>query len=399
MPAFKLGEREVRLIVVVFSILGLILLAVIGSLAEVPEVELSKVKDHHGDRIWTRGIVVGTEGANDGGERLLLYDEGGTLEVFAERGAGGLRSGTEIRVKGEVFLSHGEPTLTVQSEGSIEKVSGGQISPFDGLWVVGEAYWFKGSVASVQWNSYGDGSVLVRTSGSTGGNGSQFQLRVYSFDEDIRAGDQVNITGLVTGEREVLSFGSRSIQITGRSSSVSASIERLIEEMRFSPEDGPSTPVTLQGYLKYEPAGRSFYLSDVPEGSTISIKVVHNGDAPGLHKGDLVEITNCSMIWDPSGMRYHLEPGSVSLVEQYGPWSLSIGSLEGGVEMFNLCSVSIEGYIHEEGGRTYLLDQGSRLEIRNITAGPGQDLLTLVGTVMLDPELNSYYLDVEGASP
>lgn len=398
MPAFKLGEREVRYTVLVFSILGLILLAVIGSLAEVPEVELSEVNDHQGERIWTRGIVVGSEMLDDGGERFLLYDNGATLEVFAERGAGGLTSGTEVRVKGEVFSSSGDPVLTVQSESSIERINEYEPSLFEGHWKAGRAFRFRGTIAGVQWNSYDDSSVLVRTSGTSGGNGSIFRLTILSFNEDVRTGDQLNIAGIVTGETEVLSFGKGSVIITGRSTAVSTSLERLIEDMRFTPEDRPGTPITLHGYLKYEPAGRSFYISDVPEGSTVSVKVYHGGDAPELHKGDLVEVTNCSLVWDPSGMRFQLEPEEVLLMERYGPWSVGLGSLEYGIEQFHLCIVTVEGYIHEESDVSYIMDQESRLEVRNVTS-TDQGPVTVTGIVMLDPNWNSYYLEVQGAFP
>ena len=125
MHDLQLSGSAVRAFVIVFSIVGIMVLALIGYLSEVEEVGLSDLKDHAGEVVRSRGVVLGTVHYGSGASKLLIFDRNDTAEVYIETSGKEFRPGSRIMVRGEVYLGDERPGITAANDRSIEVLGSG----------------------------------------------------------------------------------------------------------------------------------------------------------------------------------------------------------------------------------------------------------------------------------
>ncbi|MCK5773091.1 MAG: hypothetical protein KAH57_04830, partial [Thermoplasmata archaeon] len=121
----QLSGSAARAFVIVFSIVGITVLALIGYLSEVEEVGLSDLEDHAGEVVMTRGVVLGTVHYGSGASKLLIFDRNDTAEVYIETSGKEFRPGSRIVVRGEVYLGDERPGITSANDRSIDVLRSG----------------------------------------------------------------------------------------------------------------------------------------------------------------------------------------------------------------------------------------------------------------------------------
>ncbi len=391
MAVTVLSEGRVRIIVITVSLLGMAALLVVGSLSDVPRIDIGEAEDYNGERVSVKGQVVGIDPMEGGAMSMLIYDLGEMLKAYVEDELDVELIGDVVLVTGEVFVSGGEPTITVQSSDSIQVEESRESSIISKDPRPGDFVWTRGVVISSSYAGSKMDILRISPIKERGSDGRPLEIRAMDCDRDTRTGDVVNITGLVSDDGSILCFGDPSIFVLSRGVPTSLSLNTLLSEMEEGSVPAVLDPVNVQGYLKYEPTNWSFYISDVPEGSSVSVKVSVTSE--GLHKGDLVSLTNCSLIWEGKAMRFHLKPEGVKLLRSYGKWTIGLGDLPYGLSEFEDVLVSINGHIESINGTRYITDDTGYLELRGFEDEIASTPLNLVGRVRYDRSWNSYYLE------
>jgi hypothetical protein len=396
MVGLSLSEGKVKAIVICFSLFGMIALFFIGSLSEVPSIKIAEAGEHDGELVSIRGHIAGVDSVKGDSSVVLLYDSGNVIKAYVEDDLNNDLLGSIVTIQGEVFMNDGTPHLTASSADSLDVNERNGIFRFDGELREGESVWTLGVVIS---STYGGGDrEITRISPilEEGTSTSSIEVHLISNSEGPRTGDVVNLTGLVSDEGNLICFGKGSMEVLSRGSPSSMSLNTLLWDMETGMISPILSPVNVQGYLRYEPTKWSFHISDVPEGSSVSIKVSVSSEE--LHKGDLVSLVNCSLIWETEQMRFYLEPESVELVESYGPWNIGIGDLPYGLSGFEDTMVSVDGHIENVNGTRYITDDVGYLEIRGFKDLPGSTPTTLTGRIRYDSRWNVYFLEdpIEG---
>jgi len=391
----KIGERAVKGIVIGFSLLGLLVLGAISIMTEVRTIDIQDASDHIGERVEVSGTVLGAERIPSGANSLMLIETNHTLEVYIERSNRQYDPGTRVIVSGELVSLDGEPTLTVQTDRSVAVESRVEafMDPYEAG--IGDPVLFECGVRSLSrtgWDSMEiTADPLIKSDMENGGS---VLIKAGGVTEQFGTGDILLVSGLKTEERGFRTHGSSSIEILSRTESRTVSLLRFLDDVRFSPDGAPLGPVTLEGYLRYEPSGKSIYIGDAPEGSTVSIKARLPEADPCLHRGDLVLLENCSMVWEGEGLRFHLEPENYQLLEAHGPWILNLDSLEGGVNEYLGSHVVLSGEIEQDQDRVTLVDGRASIELKNCTSVSAGMEASVRGKVSLDTLLNLLYIEV-----
>ncbi|MCK5773239.1 MAG: hypothetical protein KAH57_05575, partial [Thermoplasmata archaeon] len=222
---------------------------------------------------------------------------------------------------------------------------GGWSEPFDVCSV-------RGTVVSSDRVGWDDHYLVVQF--FRGDAQERVEALLLECEEGPGPGDLINVTGVLGTEGGLLCFGPGSLEILNRAVPSCISLRQLVQEMELGVAS--LEPRTLEGYLRYEPSGRSFYIGEEPSGSLINVKVKVPEPIEFIHKGDLVELVNCSVSWDPDSLRYHLFPELVKLLEPYGTWAINLGSLDYGVGEFEGCLVVVKGVLETVNGTLVLVD-------------------------------------------
>ncbi|MEA3559712.1 MAG: hypothetical protein U9R75_10705 [Candidatus Thermoplasmatota archaeon] len=396
MVDLSLSEGKVKVLVICFSLFGMIALFFIGSMSEVPSISIAEAGEYDGELVSIRGHIAGVDSVKGDSSVVLLYDSGNMMKAYVEDDLDNDILGSIVTVQGEIFMNDGDPHLTASSADSLDINERNEIYRFDGELREGDSIWTLGIVIS---STYGGGGLeITRISPilEEGTSTSPIEVHLMSNSEDPRTGDVVNLTGLISDESNLICFGEGSMEILSRGSPSSMSLNTLLRDMETGMISPILSPVDVQGYLRYEPTKWSFYISDVPEGSSVSIKVSVSSEE--LHKGDLVSLVNCSLIWENEQMRFYLEAESFELVESYGPWNIGIGDLPYGLSGFEDTMVSIDGHIENVNGTRYITDDVGYLEIRGFEDVPGSTQMTMTGRIRHDSRWNVYFLEdpIEG---
>lgn len=392
MASIQLSERTVKLIVVSLSILGVTGLFVMAQFSEVEDIRIPDLKDHEGKRIRSRGMVVGQDFLPSGASRLLILDGNDTAEVYIERSSKDYDPGTQIILTGEVFGTGGSYSITVQSDTSIEKREKENEIPFKKDMDQGGITFFEGNVVkstSGGWNQ-NDHVVLVETEEGP----FYVDVTAQRMDEELKTGDLAFFKGCIMDNNSIMCYGDRSVKLIYRPESETTSLTALLERMQDSPGDVPAGKMDINAYIKYEPLSVSVYISDEAEGSSISIKAVIPEPNPLLHKGDLINLYNSTVNWDPQSLRYELRSEGAQVLIPHGPWHIRLGNLEYGVSSYENTEVVMGGEPVSLNGTIYLLDGDSRIELRgNETLPLGRDL-EIRGRIRYDPLKNAHFLEV-----
>ncbi len=391
MHDLQLSGSAVRAFVICFSIVGILILVLIGYLSEVEEVGLSDLEGHVGEVVRSRGVVLGTVHYGSGASKLLIFDCNDTVEVYIETSRKDFKPGSRIMVRGEVYLGDERPGITAANDRSIEVLRNGETGELDRWSEPWDVCSVRGTVVSsdrVGWDDHD--LVILYFSGD-------IQIRIgvllLECEEGPGPGDLINVTGVLGTEGDLLCFGPGSLQILNRAVPRSLSLRQLIQEMELGVAS--LEPRTLEGYLRYEPAGRSFYIGEEPSGSSIGVRVKVPEPIEFIHKGDLVELVNCSIAWDPQSLRYHLSPELVRLLEPYGTWAINLESLDYGVGEFEGCRVLVKGILETVNGTAVLLDGERSLIVVGIDEGEIGKEVELEGMIVFDAFDNRYRLIVE----
>jgi hypothetical protein len=390
----QLSERTVRIIVLSFSLIGLLVLSIIASLTEFDMIHLWESEEHIGERVKVSGTVVGTSPSTSNSAWLLLFEENSTIEVHIERGSGDIRPGSIMTGEGEIISINGDPILSVQNEDHLDIIGGDSPRTIENGIITGEMYFLMGLVRSSRYIGWDEQELIVYPI-QDDMDAPTFIIRLMRFPEKLRSGDMINITALFTDEKKAMAYGERSLTLLSRAEPRTISLLRLVEEMSNDPGFGLNDPITIDGYLRYPPYGKSIYISELVEGGEISIKVNLPEPLVGVEKGDLVRLYNCSMLWNAEGLKFEIHPESGMIIERYGPWKLNLEMLEGGLIEFEGCLVEISGTIISEGIYHLLIDGERSIELRNWTGTVDQHDLLVIGRVLFDEMKNSLYIEAE----
>ncbi len=387
----QLSGSAVRAFVICFSIVGILIMVLIGHLSEVEEVELTDLKNHIGEVVQSRGVVLGTVHYGSGASKLLIFDCNDTAEVYIETSKKEFKPGSRIMVRGEVYPGDERPGITAANDRSIEVLGNGEISELDRWSEPWEVYDVRGTVVSSDRVGWDDHDLVILY--FRGDVQERIGVLLLECEEGPGLGDLINVTGVLGTEGDLLCFGPGSLQILNRAVPRCISLRQLIQEMELGVAS--LEPRTLEGFLRYEPTGRSFYIGEEPSGSLISVKVKIPEPIEFIHKGDLVELVNCSITWDPQSLRYHLSPELVRLLEPYGTWVINLESLDYGVGEFEGCRVVVKGVLETINGTAVLLDGERSIIVVGIDNGEIGEEVELEGTIVFDAFDNRYRLIVE----
>jgi hypothetical protein len=389
----QLSERSVRIAVLGFSVVGLIVLTLIASLTEVAEIGISEVDDHVGERVRITGTLIGNSHSGSDSAWIMLREENDTLEVFIERGDGDIQPGSLVTAEGEVVSIDGEPTLSVQNEERLVIEDGeGTRSLEEGI-MPGKVHFVIGIVRACSYKGWDQQEITLSPISDHPSLPNYLVIDIMRFEEEFRTGDLLNLTVFFIDGSSGISYGEQNIRLLTRAEPRTVSLLRLVEEMRDDPSSAPYEPLTLDGYLKYTPLGKSIYISDLIEGGDVSIKAKLPLPLDGAEKGDLVRLYNCSLAWNVESMRFELVPEKAGILESYGPWKLNLENLERGLIEFEGVLVELAGTVIEEGGLLILISGGVSVPLRNWMGDINREGTTVAGRVMFDPLTNSLYIE------
>jgi hypothetical protein len=391
----QLSERTVKIIVLSFSIFGLLILSIISSLTEFDMIHLWESEEHIGERVKVSGMIIGTSPSSADSSWLLIMEDNSTIEVYIERGDGDIRPGSLMTGEGEISSMEGETILSVQNEDRLDITKGDPPRPIEEGVIPGKIHYLNGMVRSSRYLGWDEQELMISPI-AQGMDSTSVIIRLMMFPDKLRSGDIVNITALFTDENDGMAYGERSIALLSRGEPRTLGLLRLVEEMRNDPDYGLTDTITVDGYLKYPPYGKSIYISDMVEGGDISMKVNLPEPLEGVERGDLVRIYNCSMLWNAEGMKFELQPESSMIIERYGPWKLNLEMIEGGLMEFEGCLVELTGMVIQEGG-SHLLVCGERsIGLKNWIGPVDRYDIQVIGRVLFDELNNGLYIETEG---
>jgi len=392
MSVMVISESTVKKIVFATSLIGIVVLCAISVFTGIDTVKLDELEDHSGEKVWTRGSVIGTRSEDDGSMEVLLNDGNITVEIFIESYDEELKTGDKLKLKGEVF-SYGETvSMTVQNENGIELENEVELRSYDRSLPNGTFVFFNGTITSTVTTGWSSFDLEIRS-----GEGMDTRIIHMSIEEpgyDVKIGDTIRVEGMKEGSNSVISYGDRAAILLYRPESRAASLLQLIRDVEDSPFNMPTGLLDIEGYVKYEPTSRTLYLSDEPEGSSISIKVELPEPDPMIHKGDLVRIVNSTIDWDEKGLRFMISSEYCQVLEPYGPWYLILDSLPYGISQFENAMVVLKGEVGSADGIFRLVDGGSSIELRSIDPIPMGGEREFCGRVSYDPGRSVHFLEI-----
>lgn len=386
---FRISETYVKVFVVIFSLVGVGVLVTISNFSQVEEVPISRLGDHIGDEVSCVGSVVGAVHYDIGSARILIADGMDLLEIYVERSSREVKPGDRIRTTGELFGSRDNFRMTVDSDRGIEVTE--SKTPLDIMdSSPGSICSLTGTVSTCR-PTYDDGfqASVYRRSGE---DLLLYEVTSRENGEVPRSGSTINITGLLSGNNSVISFG-HSMEIISQPDSTDSTLESLVEEMSQSPAGAPLYPMDISAYVIYEPMGTSLYVSEAAQGGSISIRVNMPQPSEMIHKGDLVELINSTLSWIPEKARYELNADTVRVTDPHGPWMLNLEALEWGVSEFEGCQVVMEGQIEKRPNATILKDGEYSIRLKGYDHLRTGEISTVTGEIVFDPEKNIYLLD------
>ncbi|MGA1866874.1 MAG: hypothetical protein ACMUFK_05340, partial [Thermoplasmatota archaeon] len=300
---------------------------------------------------------------------------------------------------GEITLIGGDPVLTAQNAEDVRVEERSTVQMFDGDAVAGEPYWLKVMVRSSIHTGWMDQEVVVVPLGGNDLEDPPVLLTINRLDLDLRPGDILNLTAYFTGPRSGMVYGDLSCSLIARAETLTTSLLWIVNEMRSSPSSAPLKPITLEGYIRYPPGGKTIYISEMVEGGEISIRVRLPQTRSDIAMGDLVRVFNCSFSWDVEGMRFELVAEYLEILDVHGPWKLNLRSMEWGLLDFVDCRVLISGVVEVAGNATRIVQDGISLDIRNYTGKVGYGDAEITGILLYDKVLNTLYLESEAVAP
>ena len=371
--------------IIAFSVLGLLALAYISFFSGTERTHIADLSSTTGETVEVRCTVIGAFHHSNGLTESLVHEEGALLYLDIERSSREFSPGDVVTVRGQPYVWDESVRMSVSTDRTMGIERGG--SPLNYTDAdVGSICSIKGVVISTEW--YGRSGTNLSLE-SLDAEGKRFSVWVLSLknDEEPSIGDGIEVTGLRTSSGGVICFGPSSIVFMYKASPMDTTLSELIGS---APGSVPRDPLTFECYLRYTPTGRSLFVGESSEGARVSLKAFLEDPATGLQRGDRVRLVNCSLEWDPAGMRYNVRPSTIVLVEPHGPWTLSIGSLPYGIGDFEGCSVNLTGAISSGIDGLYLIDGNSTLSVRG--GGPSDPA---EGIIAFDINQSIYFLDRE----
>lgn len=392
MEGINISERTVKIFVIISSVAGLLILLGISYVSDIEEVKLSEIEDHSGDRVYTKGFIIGHSENEGGGASFLICEDGKMVEAFVEDMDEEIPTNCKVRIKCEVFSSDGSTRLTLNSEKDIEiledmePVLPGNLTPINSFISM------NGTVIDIQYSGWN--SIDVTIFRSYGGTQNYSDIKLINMHSKIKRGDLVTINGFLNENSEIIAYGDDAWELDFRPGSKTVMLDELLSEVSESPGITPGSIYNIEGYVKYEPLSTTIYLSDEPQGSPVSIKVLMDEPDPRIHKGDLIEIENSTILWDGEGLRYYFSCEFVSILEPYGPWNLNLDNLPYGISEYENAQVTLSGEVLKNEDRYYLQSGGSIIELRSDNAIPMGGERTFTGPVKYDIKRSSHFLEV-----
>lgn len=404
MSNFTVGDIAVKAFVLAFSIAGVVLLSIIALLSDVDEVAIADLSEHSGETVMVRGAVMGESRHESGSSSVFIFGEADgnvseVLEVIVERSYREREAGEHVAVKGQVLKDDERVWVVAQSDRSVRVYRSEPVLAHSGHWTNGTLFRFHGVVTSsgrLGWDGF-EASVLVGAS-EEGPWTTEVRVEGSYMDEVPRTGDTVRFIGLTFPGFRIACFGRSSFEVIARAAPRTEELVSIVEGMGVSPSSPPVGPLIVDGYLRYEPRGGVLFLGEEMEGASISVRARVGTDLAGVHKGDLVRCSNCSLSWTSNELRYDLVADTLEVMEAHGPWTINLASLQYGVGQFEGSIVRVDGELSMENGTLLLVDGPSSIIVRGNVTGAPEGPAAIEGTVLLDPSRNVYYIEAETRS-
>ena len=113
---------NLRRIIVLSTIAGILLLYLYSLNLEPEEVKISELGDHEGKYVIVEGKVVEVN-ENSGGTTLTLFQDNSTAKVFLDSNEEELEVGDKVEAMGKVSSYHGSYSISVSGSGTLRVVS------------------------------------------------------------------------------------------------------------------------------------------------------------------------------------------------------------------------------------------------------------------------------------
>jgi hypothetical protein len=299
-------------------------------------------------------------------------------------------------LRGEVRSYGNGYILEVASDRSLEVLEDARSIPTDVAWSDNAFGSVKGVVETSYWTGPGSFEAVLRGNSSEGSTGPFRTVIACQRSEELPgAGDTVLAMGLMREGGRMLCYGDGSLTVLMRAVPLTAELISLVDTISRDPMEAPVGPFTVMGYIRSEPGPSSHMtIGESSDGGRLNVRVRLPEGTPVLHKGDLVELRNSTLYWDTDQARYGLGPEEVTIVAPYGPWKLDLGTAGDRIRFYLGSMVSIDGTLLSVDGETYLTDDGSVLQIRNLTGGMKDGATgTMVGTLEFDGVTTRLFID------
>ncbi len=184
---------------------------------------------------------------------------------------------------------------------------------------------------------------------------STLKIFIEDSTQEFTIGDIVQAKGSVLRINdeflELAVVNEKDIKLTGHWHNYRLSIPELAHRLAQTPSEFKYLPVSITGYLKYEPRVpiTTLRLTEHPNEGMYTVKV----EVPSpeqisaeLHKGDLVSM-NVTLDYNENNFEYKLISKNLTLLKEYGDWQVTLAELMEQPYVFEGAQLNITGYVHE----------------------------------------------------
>jgi DNA/RNA endonuclease YhcR with UshA esterase domain len=264
----------------------------------------------------------------------------------------------------------------------------GKIGGYEGMYVKA-----RGTITDLQIMKYGSASMKLRN------NTSYIQIFVESYEGNVSAGDEVEVSGRVEqyrGEYEIAVLNDRAVKMLKKWDEEILFVSQLAQE----PEKYEGTNVKLIGKVD-KVYTRSFYIGD--ESGTLSLKVVANNTS-AIKNGDSAAVSG-RFTYDPKKAQYYLDLEAWNKTFEFEEEFLSVQQIAQSPKEYRNSSVTVTGYVSkipDEINAFYLKDEAGKYSIKTISNNTSElvegNEIVASCLFVYEPTNISYYLDMRNRS-
>ena len=316
---------------VVFSIIGIIVLQILATLAQPEEITLGQIGDHEGETVIVTGVVAQYYLTDRGETVIKLAGDDVILPIVVETGKCDVDPGDRLEVTGKIIKINNGYQIQVTS-GSMLKRTGSipeEPIPLENLGIWKGEYVRTGGVISdiVHKDTYLQMVVFDPF--------SRFEVHwyLYSTDIDLTIGNEVIFTTFVdVTEDEIFlrTYMPEAVEIEGFWESKELGIRRAFESISANRNEFMYFPVNITGYVLYQPNPifPGLTLSDQTDagGRVLRINFVTEENLSGVNRRDLVKVRG-KLVEDEKDMGMEMEAFHFEALEHAPPENITLDDI------------------------------------------------------------------------